>query len=359
MTELDKKSIGPYQLQRVMGQGGMGTVYAALDPRLNRKVAIKTVRPDLFADSGDDFHSRFVREARAAAALSHPNIVAIYDVGEDEDGIYFVMELVEGLNFKERLEQSPPPMLDEVIETMAGACEGLHHAHERHLVHRDMKPANILLDGENVKITDFGLALRRNLQHSGSGALAGTPHYMSPEQYDTPFVDRRSDIFSMGIILYEALTGRLPFDGDTPGTVMRQIISSEPDPIPLQASIVPASLQQAALRALEKEPADRFQTALEFADALRGDTGDWAEQPLVGPSARTPQVRHSSKGSHSPVAAERPSPDSLSDFSSPLAVSSEPSQPDDVGLTIPIVFVVVTLSIVSLLFAFLMVWPSS
>ena len=269
MASTERTTLGRYHLKQMLGKGGMGAVYEAFDPQLSRKVAIKTIRQDLLDDRDTEYRVRFVREARAAATLNHPNIVTVFDTGEEEDILYIVMELVHGPNLKQRMSTEPPLNLRAVIDIALNVCEGLHHAHEHGLVHRDMKPANVLLGTDLVKIMDFGVALKLGSTITSGAALIGTPQYMSPEQYESPKVDRRSDIFSTGIILYEILTGLHPFGGGTPAAIMRRVLSAEPPPATSYRANVPEVLSEVVLRALAKRPADRYQTAREFAEALR------------------------------------------------------------------------------------------
>ena len=360
MSRTEKRYLGPYQLKRVIGQGGMGTVYEALDPRLNRKVAIKTLRPDIFDDDDAGFHGRFVREARAAAALSHPNIVTIFDVGDEDDKVYIVMELIPGPNLKQRLEESPPPVLREVLDAAISVCEGLHHAHEKGLVHRDIKPANVLLGPEHTKIADFGIALRSDATVTRTSGLVGTPQYMSPEQYDTSQVDRRSDIFSTGVILYEALTGQLPFDGDTPAAVMRNILMAVPRPPSEIRSVVSAALSEAVMRALEKDPAARYQTAKEFAGALQHAAGEMSGRVLDKTQVRVSAMPTARMKATPFEQGQPPAGGTPVEMHSPLTVTStEPEHSADVSFTPLIILVVALLGVVSIVFALLMVWPSS
>src|SRR2546428_2092830 len=229
-----------YELEKVIGEGGMATVWRARDSRLDRPVAVKLMADKISNDA--DFRARFLQEARAAASISHPNIVDVLDYGE-EDGIpYMVMELVDGEDLRSRLARDGRLQPDEVARIGAGVARGLSVAHRRGLIHRDIKPANILIDAEGTpKLTDFGIvrALGSATQ-TKAGMTLGSVHYLSPEQVQGTTVDERSDIYSLGVVLYEATTGERPFDDDAPAAVaVRRLFGTPPPPPPPGAAIPP------------------------------------------------------------------------------------------------------------------------
>jgi tetratricopeptide (TPR) repeat protein len=257
---------GRYRLDEEIGRGGMGIVFRAWDVELERAVAVKVIGAGLEAGKGRE---RLFREARAAAALSHPNVVAVYDVGEHDEMPYFVMEFIEGPS----LVESRPQGLEGILDMAGQICGALSHAHEHGLVHRDLKPANVLilerLDGPAVKIVDLGLAIRESgMRITRQGGIVGTVSYMSPEQALGGEVDGRADLYALGVMLYEFVTGRLPFDGDNALAVLSQHIHAPVVPPRTYREDLPAHLETAILRMLAKDPDDRFATAAEAAAAL-------------------------------------------------------------------------------------------
>lgn len=253
-----------YVVLEEIGGGGMAVVYKARCTLLNRIVAIKVLRPEYSHD--ENFVMRFRREAQAAASLSHPNIVNIYDVGQ-EDGIYFiVMEYVEGKTLKELIREEAPLPPSKVIEIAKQICDALECAHKNKIVHRDIKPHNIIITSEGmVKVTDFGIArAATGSTITNTGGLIGSAHYLSPEQARGGFVDERSDIYSLGVLLYEALTGRVPFDGDSPVAVALKHIQEEPKPISQMIPGFPPALEQIVMKCISKSPDERFQKASEL-----------------------------------------------------------------------------------------------
>ena len=261
-----------YDVERQVGQGGMATVYLARDLKHQRQVAIKVLRPELSASLGGD---RFLREIRVAANLQHPNILGLYDSCEAEGLLYYVMPFVEGESLRDRLTKEQQLPLQDALQITREAAEALQYAHEHGIVHRDIKPENILLLGGHALVADFGIA--RAVSEAGgekltqTGMAVGTPFYMSPEQaLGSDHVDARSDVYSLGCVLYELLIGQPPFTGPNAMAIMaRHSMEVVPSMQVVRAS-VPDEVEDAVLQALEKTPADRFQTMREFAEALSG-----------------------------------------------------------------------------------------
>jgi predicted Ser/Thr protein kinase len=268
---MSEKRIGRYEIEKTLGRGAMGVVYLARDPIIDRLVALKTLRVDLDAEHTDEFRERFVREARAAGRLNHSGIVTVHDVGEDpESGLmYIAMEHVEGRDLKQILGTGHVFRASEVARIVADVAVALDYAHSLGVVHRDVKPANIILTADGTaKITDFGIARLETSNLTVDGQFIGTPNFMSPEQITGKGVDGRSDIFSLGVVLFFLLTGRRPFGGDTMHEVTLRIVQ-EPSPVPSTISEeIPAAFNPIVLKCLEKNPEKRFQTGRELAKVL-------------------------------------------------------------------------------------------
>jgi serine/threonine-protein kinase len=272
---------GRYRLIAPLGEGGMATIWRALDEQLDREVAIKLLREQFGVDAG--FAARFKQEARSAGSLAHPNIVPVYDYGTDEDGTQFiVMQLVEGDDLATILRERGALETDEAVRIALGVASALEAAHRRGLVHRDVKPGNILLtDDGDVKVTDFGIARAvAEASMTVTGTTLGSVHYFSPEQARGDEVTGASDVYALGIVLYEMLTARRPFEGDSAAGVALKRLSEDPPP-PSSFRPVPSGLSAIVMRALQREPRDRFPDAGSFAEALRV----WQRDPAAAAGA--------------------------------------------------------------------------
>ena len=265
-----KKRIGRYKILGELGRGAMGIVYKAQDPALDRVVALKTIILEEDSEGRSDFHKRFFLEAKAAGKLTHPHIVTTYDFGEEGDVAYMAMELLDGIDLRQRLDDGRLPTID-AVDIARQVADGLGFAHERGVVHRDIKPANImLLDRAQAKITDFGIARMRSADHKTStGVVLGTPRYMSPEQVSGFPVDHRSDIFSLGAVLYEMLTGVPLFAGEGTPQIAHNVVNLEHVPPSRSNDEVKPMLDFVVARALKKDPDVRYQDAYELASDLR------------------------------------------------------------------------------------------
>jgi len=267
------QQLGRYEILGELGHGAMGTVYRARDPKIERVVAIKTVRVmGASPEEEAEYRRRFFREAQAAGKLSHPGIVTIYDVGEDQatQTPYIVMEFVEGRTLEGLLTSTglEPPSLTASLELIKQCAEALDYAHVNDIVHRDIKPANIIINADNrAKIADFGIAKLTQSEFTLPGQILGTPAYISPELLKGGSIDGRSDLFALGVILYWMLTGQKPFTGDT-ATVLYQVVSQDPPPVTHHKSALPAALNAVVSRALAKDPALRYRRGRELAEDL-------------------------------------------------------------------------------------------
>ncbi len=248
----------------------MGVVYKAVDPLIERTVALKTVKLDLSTTALADFEERFYREARSAGRLNHPNIVTIYDVGKTDSAAYMAMEFMEGRLLKDVLDAHTALSFDQIVDIAAQIADGLAYAHEHEIVHRDIKPANIMLvRGDLVKIMDFGIAQMPSGARTHAGAVLGSPKYMAPEQVLGNTLDGRSDVFALGVILYEMLTGESPFDGDNINTIMYRIVNETPIPAQSLSPRIPEVFDRIIGKALAKQPDQRYQDARALAHDLR------------------------------------------------------------------------------------------
>jgi serine/threonine-protein kinase len=276
MASAELKTLGRYNLDRILGKGAMGVVYEGVDPRLNRRVAIKTIlKSNLDEDTAKDFAMRFVREAQAVARLNHPNIVQVYDFGEEGEIAYLVMEFIKGKELKNFFDANERFDLKEAVRIMCELCDALEFAHQAGIVHRDIKPANVMLDAQaRTKLTDFGVARvqdndKTSVEKTQAGTMVGTPAYMSPEQITGGTVDKRSDVFSAGIILYQFLTGEKPFTGGGAWTIAKKIIQEDP-PLPSTINNAVTPLFDSVVnKALAKNPAERYQSARDLSLGLK------------------------------------------------------------------------------------------
>lgn len=262
-------TVDQYRIVARIGGGGMGEVYRAIDLELQRDVAIKCVRPEL--SDLEEVTKRFRNEARTLAKLSHPNIATVYRFFADNERLFLVMEYIQGTPFGDRLRQQGVPPWQESVSMIRNALHGLGYAHEQGIVHRDIKPGNLMVDQRGtVKVLDFGIAhLIGGTRLTRAGSVVGTPAYMAPEQILGKSVDPRTDLYSLGIVLYELLSGQLPYQGDSEFELMRSHLEKHPPPLrDLTGSKVPIALQNTVETALGKEKGDRFQTAAEFDEAL-------------------------------------------------------------------------------------------
>lgn len=278
---MDPRTLGKYELRSVLGRGATGTVYEGWDPVIARKVAIKTVNLPPAGEAQDDL-ARFRREAQAAGRLSHPGIVAAYDYGEIETLAYIVMEFVDGRTLKSLLEGDERLPLPAALRVMNDVLEALEYSHGRGVVHRDIKPANVILTAEGrAKVADFGIARIESSNLTQAGTVMGTPAYMSPEQFMGQVVDRRTDIYACGVLLYQLLTGERPFEGSLTA-VMHKALNTTPLPPSELAVTAPPVLDAVVARAMAKRPDDRYGSASQFARAI--------QDAVAAPAAPPPLV---------------------------------------------------------------------
>jgi serine/threonine protein kinase len=300
------KKLGRYDLVRVLGKGAMGIVYEGRDPNLERRVAIKTVKVEnLSQEAAAEYEARFRTEARSAARLQHPNIVSVYDSDRDGDIAFLVMEYIQGDDLKHHLDQGHRYSLEQSLRMIRDLLSALDYAHKQGVVHRDIKPANLLIEpGGRVKLTDFGVA---RMQDSGDatrtqGAMVGTLKYMSPEQVQGQKIDSRADLFSVGVVLYQLLTDKRPFDGDNDFSIIHQIIGHTPPAPSTFNSRLPSAIDAVVARALAKDREQRFATARDFASALQSAirrAEDATVVPPPDPFKKADAARSGSRGHQS------------------------------------------------------------
>jgi serine/threonine-protein kinase len=274
---VEKPMLGRYQVEKELGKGAMGVVYLGKDPKIGRVVAIKTMAlsQEFEADELVEVKERFFREAETAGRLSHPNIVTIYDAGEEHDLCYIAMELLKGGDLVPFCKAGSLLPQDRAVNVIARAAEALGYAHKQGVVHRDVKPANLMYhpESDTLKVTDFGIARLTDSSKTKTGMVLGTPSYMSPEQLAGKRIEGRSDLFSLAVSLYQLLSGKLPFEGESMAQLMFKIANEPPADILAANPNVSAALVAFLGRALAKNPDERFQTGEEFAQALRAAAG--------------------------------------------------------------------------------------
>lgn len=282
------KKLGRYELIRVLGKGAMGLVYEGRDPNLDRRVAIKTIKVEnLSEEAAAEYEVRFRTEARSAARLQHPNIVSVYDSDRDGDIAFLVMEFIAGDDLKHHLDKGELYSLEQSLTIMTDLLSALDYAHRQSIVHRDIKPANLLIETSGrVKLTDFGVA---RIQDSGEttrtqGSIVGTLKYMSPEQVQGLPIDARADLFAAGIVLYQLLTGKRPFDGDTDFATIQQIVGHNPAPPSTFNTRLPAAMDGVVARALAKKRDQRYASAQEFSAALEAAAREAADPTVLPPA---------------------------------------------------------------------------
>ena len=271
-SSIERPTLSHYRLEHELGKGAMAVVYLALDLNLGRHVALKTLslNEEFEGDALEEAEQRFAREAEAAARLNHPNIVTIFEAGKDHDLAYIAMDYVEGESLECFTDEDALLPVREVLEIGAQVAEALDYAHENHIVHRDVKPSNIIYvrDTGTVKVTDFGIAHLTNDSQTRTGAVLGTPSYMSPEQAAGQKVDGRTDLFSLGVTVYQLLSGRLPFVGDSLANLIYRIATEKPQGIRKLRPGLNGNLSRVINRALQKDPEKRFSTGKAMAEAL-------------------------------------------------------------------------------------------
>ncbi|MBU3004995.1 protein kinase domain-containing protein [Paraglaciecola arctica] len=275
------KTIGRYEIKEMIGEGAMAKVYRAYDPEINRSVAFKVLKEDHCVD--EEYLSRFLREAKAAGALSHSGIVTVYDVGKFENAPYIMMELLDGSDLGEVLKKEKKLSLKQTLIIALQLAKSLDYAHKSGIIHRDIKPDNIIVmpDGESIKVADFGIARMNETEESQKtqvGSVLGTPRYMSPEQALGNPVDGRSDLFSVGTIMYEMLSGNKAFDAGNMATLMIQIAQKQPEPLKTLCPEIPAGVRQIIQKLLQKSPDKRFQTGNKLAEALGKELSTLSDQ---------------------------------------------------------------------------------
>jgi serine/threonine-protein kinase len=292
-------AIGRYVVEREIGRGGMGIIYKAHDPAIDRAVAIKLIRAELLGEDREEFVARFQREAQAAARCAHPNIVSIYDFAVENGSPYLTMEYLEGVTLGQAMADGRRFTVGEAVSVVSQVLDGLSIAHAQGIVHRDIKPANVLLlDPLRVKVMDFGIARPAASDLTQAGAMVGSPHYMSPEQFRGEHLDHRVDVFAAGVVLFQMITGERPFSGNNFAEIAYRVVHTTPDPGPRAAAW--PGLTEVVQRALAKRADDRWASAEQMAAALRAtllsesDNGATVVMrptiPVAGTQPKSPQA---------------------------------------------------------------------
>jgi predicted Ser/Thr protein kinase len=279
------RRLGKYELHQLLGEGAMGIVWKAYDTELRRYVALKLLSSSFRKTK--DMQERFVREARAAGALQHANIVTVYDLGDSEGQLFIAMELVEGRDLSDLIALRDPLALERKLDITIEVLAGLHFAHQRGVIHRDVKPSNVrVMPDGRVKIMDFGIARLQKADATGSGAIVGTPTYMAPEQITNGAITAATDVFSVGCLLYELLSYQRPFEAESVHGVLYQVLTTEPRPLRTVAPSIPAALERVVAKAMNKVPHERYESAGQMLASLQGirsalsGADDEATQPL-------------------------------------------------------------------------------
>ena len=259
--------LGKFELHDPIGEGAMGVVWKAYDPVLRRYVALKLLSSRVGKNA--NMRERFLREARAAGVLQHPNIVTVYDAGEDRGQLFIAMEMVEGRDLSDMIASSDPLALERKLDIAIEVLEGLHYAHQRGVIHRDVKPSNVrIMPDGRAKIMDFGIARLQSGDVEGSGAIVGTPTYMAPEQITNGAITPATDVFAVGCLLYELLSYRKPFEGETVHGVLYQVLTTDPKPLRTMAPSIPAALERVVMKAINKVPEDRYENGRQMQQTL-------------------------------------------------------------------------------------------
>ena len=352
--ELPRTLAGRFRLESVLGQGGMGTVYRAVDTTMQRPVAIKLIEPDPSAE--DDAVSRFLREARNTARITHPHIVHLYDLGRGDRGeLFFVMELLAGESLSDRIRRFGRLPVDEAVHIAKQMCAALGYAHKKGLIHRDLKPANVMIldrggDPLFVKVLDFGVAKAQDqgTQITKTGALVGTVDYMAPEQILSKKIDARTDVYSLGVILYRMLTGTPLFPEGAMPLVIKNHIGSQPEPMSSRAPEVELSpgLERVVMQCLAKKPEERYATMEELEHALLRaareprqrsfaprEFDDLADMQTVRRDSMADDERRSSRSERAPRPERVPAPSRGPDSDTKLAIPRRESNPSHPGLS--------------------------
>jgi len=287
------EKLGRFEIKGILGRGAMGEVFLGIDPGIGREVAIKTILPS--ANQPEEARSRFQREAKAAGVLNHPNIVTIYEFGEDQGVLYIAMERVKGQDLEE-LIRTQGLTHGEILEVLAQVNDGLEFAHRNGVIHRDIKPSNVMVlrDGRrlHVKVMDFGVARMGSSDMTATGTVVGTVSYMAPEYIRTGKPDARSDLFAVGVMLYECISGRKPFGGETAPTILYRIVNEPPDPIDLsQVDGISPAIRSVLDQSLAKNPSERFPSAEDFARALRAAKDPTWQGPILDATVRVSSAK--------------------------------------------------------------------